>query len=143
GRVLLVVVLIALFFLLTSLRGIARVYTDYLWFHSLGHSDVWSGILRAKLALGAIFTVFFFVLLWVNLLIAERIAPRFRPAGPEEAIIERYHELVGPRTGLVRAGVSALFALITGAGVASEWKQWLLFTHRVDFGVKDPVFHAD
>src|SRR6266487_2313906 len=84
GRVLLVVAAIALFVLLTSLRGIARVYTDYLWFQSLGHSDVWSGILRAKFALGVIFTVLFFALLWVNLFIAERIAPRFRPSGPEE-----------------------------------------------------------
>ncbi len=35
--------------------------------------------------------------MWVNLVIADRLAPPFRPAGPEEEFIERYHELVGGR----------------------------------------------
>jgi uncharacterized membrane protein (UPF0182 family) len=143
GRIILVVVAVALFLLATSLRGIARFYTDFLWFQALHQSKVWSGILGAKIALGLIFTGVFFVLMWVNLFIADRLAPRFRPAGPEEDLIERYHEIVGTHTGLVRVGVSLLFALITGAGVSSQWNEWILFTHRVDFGVKDPLFHTD
>ena len=47
------------------------------------------------------------MLLWVNLVIADRLAPAFRPAGPEDELIERYHELVGHRAGLVRIGVVA------------------------------------
>ena len=77
---------------------------------------MWRGVLGAKIALSVIFTGAFFLIMWVNLVIADRLAPAFRPAGPEEEFIERYHELVGGRLGLVRGVVSALLALIAGAG---------------------------
>ncbi|MEA3216902.1 MAG: uncharacterized protein QOJ19_3058, partial [Acidimicrobiia bacterium] len=136
-------VLVALFVLFLSLRGIAVFYTDYLWFDALRLRSVWSGLLAAKVMLGIIFTGTFFALLWVNLLVADRIAPRFRPSGPEEELLERYFEMVGRRTGLVRVGVSLLFAIIAGAGVSQQWNNWLLFTHRVDFGQSDPLFNID
>ena len=143
GRTWLIAGAVVLFFLITSLRGIASFYTDYLWYDSLGRSEVWRGVLGAKIALAAIFTAAFFVVMWVNLVIADRLAPPFRPAGPEDEVIERYHELVGGRVGTVRASVSGLLALIAGAGVSSEWNSWLLFTHAKDFGIKDAQFGTD
>jgi len=143
GRIALIIVLAVLVVLFFSLRGIARFYTDYLWFDSLGFTSVWSELLASRILLGVIFTGLFFVLLWVNLLVADRIAPRFRPSGPEEELLERYFEVVGRRTGLVRAGVALLFALIAGVGVSQQWNNWLLFTHRVDFGQRDPLFNQD
>ena len=143
GRALLVVLAIALFVLLTSLRGIAGFYTDYLWFDSLGYRSVLTGVLGAKISLAAIFSATFFVVLWANLLIADRLAPRLRPAGPEEEVIERYRELIGGRTGLVRVGIAALFGLIAGVGVSGQWNEWLLFTNAQDFGIDDPEFGMD
>jgi uncharacterized membrane protein (UPF0182 family) len=141
--VFLVVGVVVLFLVLTSLRGIAGFYTDYLWFDSLGRGGVFKGVLGAKIALAVIFTLTFFVLMWVNLVIADRLAPPFRPSGPDEEFLERYHDLVAPRAGWVRAGVAVLLGLIAGAGVSSEWNSWLLFTHGGKFGVKDPQFHTD
>jgi uncharacterized protein len=143
GRAALVVGFVVLFFLITSLRGIAGFYTDYLWFDSLHLAGVWRGVLGAKLALAAIFTIGFFLLMWVNLVIADRIAPPFRPGGPEEEFIERYHEIIGGRTAWVRAGASILMALIAGPPVAGQWNSWLLFTNGGSFGVKDPQFGTD
>ena len=143
GRAILIIAAVTLFLLITSLRGIAGFYTDYLFFDSLGLSGVWSGVLGARIILAVIFSGLFFVLMFVNLLIADRIAPRFRPAGPEEELLERYHQLVGRRSGAMRVGVSLLFAVIAGAGVSSQWNSWILFTHRVDFGQKDPLFNTD
>ena len=143
GRVMLIVLAVALVLLITSLRGLAGFYTDYLWFDSLGFSGVFRHVLGAKIALALIFTALFFVLCWINLWIADRIAPRFRPAGPEEEFVERYQELIGRRTGLVRIVVSLLFGLIAGVGTSSQWKDWILFTNRVDFGVADPLFDTD
>ena len=137
------VLAVALFLLLTSLRGIAGFYTDFLWFDSLDYDSVFTGILGARVALGAIFTGIFFVLLYVNLFIADRLAPPLRPTGPEEEVIERYRELIGGRTTLVRVVVSLLFALIAGAGVASQWNSWILFTNAQEFGVADPQFGED
>ena len=143
GRVGLVVLAVALFVVLTSLRGMAGFYTDFLWFDSLGFSGVFRSVLGAKVVLGLIFTGVFFVLLWTNLLIADRVAPRFRAAGPEEEVIERYRELVGNRTGLVRTVVAALFAFIAGAGVSGQWNSWILFTNARDVGSDDPQFGMD
>ena len=143
GRVLVAVAVAALLILFLSLRGIAGFYTDYLWYDSLDLRSVWSGLLAARIMLGLIFTGTFFVLLWVNLLVADRLAPRFRPSGPEEELLERYFEVVGRRTGLVRVAVSLLFAIIAGAGVSQQWNNWLLFTNRVDFGQDDPLFGID
>lgn len=143
GRIILIVVALLLFVLITSLRGVAGFYTDYLWFESLDLTQVFTGILGAKIALGAVFTAIFFVLLFVNLTIADRIAPKFRPAGPEDDLLTRYHQMVDRRAGLVRGVVSFLFALIAGIGVSSEWNQWLLFRNGGSFGVSDATFGTD
>src|SRR5437868_3107463 len=87
GRAFLVLGVVVLFLLLTSLRGIAGFYTDYLWFESLGKTGVFRGVLGAKVALALIFTGAFFVLLWVNLVVADRLAPPFRPSGPDEEFL--------------------------------------------------------
>ena len=39
--------------------------------------------------------------------------------------------------------MSVFFALIAGIGVSSEWRDWILFTNRANFGIKDPQFHKD
>ncbi|MGQ0830966.1 MAG: UPF0182 family membrane protein [Microthrixaceae bacterium] len=143
GRAALVIGAVVLFVVIASLRGIAGFYTDYLWFDSLHLAGVWRGVLGAKIALAVIFTLAFFVLMWVNLVIADRLAPPFRPAGPEEEFIERYHEIIGGRTALVRGGVAILLALIAGPPVSGEWNSWLLFTNGGSFGVKDPQFNTD
>ena len=143
GRVVLIVAAVVLFLLITSLRSISRFYTDFLWFDSLGQSAVFTGVLQAKVTLVAIFAGTFFVLLWLNLFLADRVAPAFRIAGPEEELVERYHQLVGGRTVLVRTAVSVLFALIAGAGMAGEWRSWILFHNAVDFGEVDPQFKRD
>jgi uncharacterized protein len=129
--------------LLLSLRGIAGFYTDFLWFDGLGLARVWRGILGAKVALALIFTAVFFVLLWLNLTIADRLAPAFRPAGPEEEIVERYRDFIGSRAWLVRVVLAGLFALIVGLPASSQWNSWVLYTHKVAFGTKDPLFHKD
>jgi len=137
------VAVVAFFVLLTSLRGIASFYTDYLWFHSLGFTSVWRGVLGAKVVLTLIFAGVFFVLMWVNLLISDRMAPSFRAPGPEEELLARYHEVVDGHNQAIRTAASALFALVAAAGVSSQWESWLLFVNSKDFGIKDPQFHKD
>jgi hypothetical protein len=143
GRTVLIVAVVAAFVLLTSLRGIARFYTDFLWYDSLGQSGVWRGVLGAKVVLAVIFVALFFVLAWGNLFIADRIAPPYRLAGPEDELLERYHDLVAERTGWVRGIVAGVLALIAGSGVSSEWNSWLLFTNGGDFGIRDEQFGRD
>jgi uncharacterized membrane protein (UPF0182 family) len=135
-----VIVLIVLLF---SLRGLAGFYTDYLWFDSLGQGSTWSSLLAARVAPALVFTIVFFVIMFVNLVIADRLAPKYRSMGPEDELIARYQQVAGPYTMRIRIGVSLFFALIAGIGVSSQWKQWVLFTHYESFHRVDPQFHKD
>jgi len=143
GRLVLIVVVAVLFALFMSLRGLAGFWTDWLWFDSLGLGSVFSGILGAKIALGAIFTIAFFVMMLVNLVIADRIGPKVRQSGPEDDLLDRYHATIGRRTKTVRVVVSLLLALIAGLGMSGDWNQWLLFRNGGDFGVNDQTFNTD
>jgi uncharacterized membrane protein (UPF0182 family) len=142
-RVVISVGIAAVIISMLSLRGIAGFYTDYLWFDSLGYTSVWRGVLVAQVLLALVFILAMFVLLWVNLYLADRIAPSFRPPGPEEEFVKRYHDTVGARAGMVRIGVAALFALFWGAGAGSRWQDWILYRNGVDFGIEDPQFGVD
>ena len=143
-RILLIVLAAVLVVLLVSLRGIAGFYTDYLWFKELGYTEVWRGLLVAKALPTAVFTVVFFLLILGNLIIADRLQPRFRPAGPEEELVERYRQFIGPYAGRVRLGVAAFLAVVAASGLTSQWNAWILFRHRVPFGGQgDPQFGAD
>ena len=103
-----------------------------------------AGVLGAKIALAAIFTVAFFVIMWINLVIADRLAPPFRPAGPEDEVIERYHELVGgrvgarPRLGVGRCSPSSPARACRASGTRGSSSP----TPR-DFGIEDPQFNTD
>ena len=143
ARIALVVLAVLLLVLFLSARGIAGFYTDYLWFDSLGKRSVFTRVLRAKLGLGLAFTLGFALLSTLNLTLADRVNPPPMPEGADEAIVERYREIVGRRVWLVRIGISLLLGFIAGAPASSQWKEWLLFNNAVRFGVTDPQFGQD
>ena len=127
-----------------SLRAIATFWTDFLWFDSLDLTAVWRRLLSARLTLGIGATLVFFVILWVNLLIADRLAPKFRPMnGPEDDVVMRYRQLVAGRQRVMSFGLALLVALIPGVGAASQWKEWLLFRYGGSFGSADEQFGVD
>ena len=142
-RVIMLVGVVAFFVGTVSLRGLASFYTDYLWFDSLGHRDVFTSVLGAQVVLVVLFTLLFFGILFGNLTVADRMAPLVRPPGPEEDLLSHYHAAVGRRGWLVRLGLSGLFAVIAGLGVSGRWQEWLLYTNRVEFGVDDLHFGRD
>src|SRR4051794_22076059 len=138
-----IAVLVLLFLLLTSLRSIAGFYTDYLWFKEVGLTGVFRGVLGTQIFLAVTFTLLFFILCYANLFIVDRLAPRFRGIGPEDELVQRYREIMGPHTGKVRLVVAAFFALVTGVGTSSHWNDYLMFRNASSFGVKDPQFNRD
>src|SRR4249919_2425945 len=83
---------VAILLLLFSLRGLAGFYTDFLWFDSLGQGSTWSSLLAAKVAPALVFTVAFFLIMYANLIIADRLAPKYRSMGPEDELIARYQQ---------------------------------------------------
>ncbi len=143
ARVLIAIVVAALAVALLSARSVAGFYTDFLWFDSLGFEGVWRDLLWAKVGLAALFIGALFALLWVNLFIADRLAPPFRPAGPEEESLAGLHAVFDRYPALIRVAVAVLPALLFGAGAGDQWGDWILFRNKVDFGIADPQFGRD
>src|SRR5262245_41311404 len=141
-RVAIILVVVLLVVLLFSLRGIAGFWTDYLWFHEVGYGSVWSRLITARFVPALVFTAAFFIAVFANLTIADRIAPQYVPTAQED-LAERYRRVMAPYAGRLRLGVSVLFALIAGSVASGKWREWLLFRNAVSFGVTDDQFHKD
>jgi hypothetical protein len=129
--------------LLASLRSLASIYTDGLWFSSVHFHDVFSTLLVIKLGLFGVFGAIFFAVLWVNLVVCDRLAGTDVTAGQEDELVRRYQQIVRPYSGRVYIALAIIMALIAASGTIGEWQNWILFRHGGNFGVKDPQFHKD
>lgn len=153
-RVLAVVGLGVLLALLLSADGIATAYTEWLWFSDLGLGSVWTRRVGTQIGLVAAFSIAFFVLLWGNLLLADRISraagtiggngagPTLPPPGEEDLVV-RYQRLIRGRAGRIRVILCAVLALVAGGNTASQWQEWLLFRNAVGFQKQDALFNRD
>lgn len=140
GAVIVVIVVIA------SLRTIATFYTDYLWFGSVHLSSVWRHLFAVKAGLFFAFTAIFFVAMWINLAVVDKLAPSELSLGPEDELVRRYQQRVAPRATLVRTLVSLVVGLIAASGALGQWQNFLLFMNGVYFtgpNRNDPQFHKN
>jgi uncharacterized protein len=136
GIVLVVVVIL----LILSATRIATFFTNLWWYDSLGHREVFLGVLFTQLGLGAVFGAAIAVLIAANLLIARRLKPIVIPATEREAVIERYRQMADPYVPWMVGGIAALFALSAGGAAAAQWDRFLLWRNSVLFGRTDPQF---
>jgi hypothetical protein len=139
----LVVAIVVVIVVLASLRTLATFWTDYLWFGSVHLTAVWRRLFAVKAELFFGFAAIFFVVMWVNLAVVDRLAPSELALGPEDELVRRYQRRVAPRAVLVRSLVSVVIALIAASGALGQWKNFLLFMKGGSFGVTDPQFHKD
>ncbi len=140
-RVLSIAVLVVLAVLVIGSRQIAGIFTDILWFDSLGYLDTFLIPVLWKVIVGLITGVASFVFLYANLGFAagsigrsQRIAERFPDAPPGQ--IARSIR----RTFLVFALVAAVLA---GVAMSSQWMTVQSFLNRTAAGVLDPLFNLD
>lgn len=144
-----VIAVVVLIVLIVSVQHIASLFTNYLWFQSLGFSSVWTKTITIQVGLATTFTVVLFALLWGNLTLSDRLAPSGgAPAGDE--LVSRWQELASPHMKWIRLGVAILFALIGGVSARSQWGNWLLFSNAVPFSSSsapwngtDPLNHLN
>jgi uncharacterized membrane protein (UPF0182 family) len=116
---------------------------NVLWFDSVGRSDVYWGILRSKVELAVIFTLGAFVVFWVNMMLADRLAPLVLPNTPEDQTVIRIREATAKSRGKLRVALAFLLAIMLGLPASSAWQEWLMFRHRQAFSVGDPQFKAN
>jgi len=129
-------VLIAIFVLASISKGI---YTDWLWFGSLGYSSIYTTILTTKIWLFFAGAFGFLALLLASLFVARRLSP------PSQGSL-----LTGQGLLFVRRAIdigilttAALISLIFGLVTSGHWEMVLRFINGANFNVVEPLLERD
>ena len=136
-------VLVGVFLLFTLLGWGIDAYTDYLWFHEVDKVNVFSGVLVTRLLLFVIIGLIVALIIAANLYLAYRLRPLLRPHSAEQATLERYRVVIGPRLGTWITVLCIIIGFFAGLSAQGQWKQWMLFQNAQPFHVDDPQFKMD
>lgn len=136
-----VLVVLAVLLLLGGV-GIS-LYTDLLWFRSVDYTTVFSTVLTTRLLLFIGFGLLMAVIIGVNVMLAYRVRPPFRPMSLEQQNLERYRVAVEPFLTPVLLIGSSVFGLFAGLSAAARWETWLLWRNGSSFGMTDAQFGRD
>jgi uncharacterized protein len=137
------VVGILLIILLALSTRLATFYTDVLWFRSIGFVRVFWTLLTTQFGLGVVAGTLMTVLLAGNLLLARRLAPRYRIPTPAEESVERYRTLVEPIARPLLLVVAVVVGVLSGLNVAPQWPRYVMWANATEFGRQDPQFGLD
>ncbi|MDQ1636649.1 MAG: uncharacterized protein QOJ32_3458 [Frankiaceae bacterium] len=140
---LLLPVLAVLLVLIIAGGVFTRLFTDLLFFRSVGFSSVYETVLGTRLFLFLAFGLLMALAVGANLLIAYRLRPPFRPLSLEQQNLERYRVSIEPFHLLLLIGIPALLGVLAGLSAAGRWQTWLLWRNGSQFGVHDPQFNKD
>ncbi|WP_322768046.1 UPF0182 family protein, partial [Frankia sp. Cr1] len=135
--------LLVVIVLIILLGVFTRLYTDLLFFRSVGFSKVFNTVLSTRILLFVLFGALMAVAVGTNLVLAYRLRPPIRPLSLEQQNLERYRVAVEPYSVLILIVVSALFGIVAGVSASGRWRTWLLWLNGKPFGQRDPQFHRD
>ena len=142
-RVWIGVLVAVLLILLASLRTLAVLWTDQMWFSQGGYGQVFNTLLATKVGLGVAFGLVFAVVMWVNLMLTDRFGARDLSFDPEDEVVRRFQNAVRPYAGRIYAAIAVFTGFIAGLNASGQWQTWLMFVHRQSFGVTDQLYHKD
>lgn len=128
----------------------ARIWIDYLWFADLGQKSVFLTRIVSEVAIGAVFAMLAFAILYVNTRVARQMAPKAVPLSfpddvPEQlaVFLERLRGGMGPVLDRAILWGSLLLAFLNGLGMAHQWRVFRLALAGVSFGYTDPQYGKD
>jgi uncharacterized membrane protein (UPF0182 family) len=119
-----------------------NVWTDRLWYRSVGYGSVFSTMLVTKVLLFVILGGLFAGLVLANGFIAWRLRPDVLPTRRDDPAF-RYRVALVPIARPVVAVVAFVLVLFAGSVSASRWDTFQLWRHGGRFGLRDPQFHKD
>ena len=136
------IVVAAIVALLLVLDIVLRYYVDWLWYREVGLLTVFWTRITTSLIVGPAFAVLLFAILYGNVEVARRLAPKFRPIEGID-VYEFVAQSASRRVRQVGIAVSALIALIVGFSTAGSWLIFVRAFNATPFGSSDPIFHHD
>jgi uncharacterized protein len=139
------IVIIALVVIAVAFTVLSGFVIDLLWYREIGQSAVFWKTLETKIALGAVFGILFGALLYVNIVIAQRLRPTTRILTPEQEVLERIRDISDPFLRWLIPLACIVLGLLVAIGVSHEWQTFLLWRNSggVTFGSAEPLFGRD
>ncbi len=118
------------------------VWTDRLWFKSVGYSDVFRSVLFTRVALFIILGLIFGLFVIGNLYIAFRTRPDAAPMRRDDPAY-RYRLALTPLLRPAAIGLGLVLTGFAGSVAAAHWDTYQKWRHSTSFGIKDAQFHKD
>ncbi len=115
------------------------IYTEWLWFNSLGFSSIYTTILTTRLWLFAVGALAFFALLVSNLFLARRLSP----VSGDNISIGQGIVVVRRMLDMGILAVAIFFSLIFGLVTSGQWETILRFTSATNFNIIEPLLGRD
>ena len=131
--------IIALILLIVILNWVKGIYTDWLWYNSLGYLDVFTKILVMRVWL------FFGGFLVIGGLLVGNLYIAYRFSRGESVLPVPPDVLRLARLGIIAGVVLTVFimSLVFGIVAQGRWETFLVFFNRVSFDIADPQFDKD
>lgn len=141
-RKVLVPTLVTLAALLLAGSVFTSIWTDRLWYKSLGFSGVFNTVIATRIVMFIAFGLVFGLVVLLNVVIAYRCRPATVPVRRDDPAY-RYRAALTPILRPVAIAVAVLLAAISGSVAAGKWEIFQMWSNRTPFGTKDPHFHKD
>ncbi|MEP9361661.1 UPF0182 family protein [Nocardioides sp. CN2-186] len=139
----LIITAVVLVIAFLGLSTFAGLYTDRLWYKSGGYSEVFTTLFWTKAGLFLVFGALMAIIVGVNIYLAYRFRPFFRPNSPEQNGLDRYRDAITPIRTWLLIGVSVAMGAFAGSSAIGEWRNYLLWRNGVPFHQEDVWFHKD
>src|SRR6476620_9496513 len=121
----------------------SQLWTEVLWFDSVGFERVFTTELTTKIVLFVLGGLLTAALVASSMVIAYRTRPVYAPVSPEQQNLDHYREMLDPVRRLGTIAVPAILGLFAGSAAAGQWQTFLLWANQVPFGKTDPQFGFD
>ena len=121
----------------------AQLWTEVLWFDSVGFTTVFRVELFTKIGLFVVCGLLTAAIVASSLLIGYRTRPVYPPVSAEQQNLDHYRELLEPLRRVTTIAAPAVLGIFAGSAAASQWQTFLLWVNRVPFGSKDAQFNLD
>jgi uncharacterized protein len=121
----------------------AQLWTEVLWYDSVGYTSVFRTELFTQIGLFVVCGLITAAVVASSMLIGYRTRPVYPPVSVEQQNLDHYRELLEPMRRLATIAAPAVLGLFAGSAGASQWQTYLLWSNRVPFGSKDAQFGLD
>ncbi len=142
SRALIITGFIAAIIFLTF-TGLSSLWTEKLWYGSVGYSKVFTTQLVTRVGLFLVFSVVMAISLGVTMYLAHRFRPFVVPTSVQRDSLDRYRDILTPMRRTLLFGLSALIGLFAGSSASAQWRNYQLWRHGEEFGQSDPYFSRD